>query len=119
MAAPPPPPSYFQLSYAGVNGCGNEDVSAGIWCAAIDPTALGADPRSDMLVQACDAADYRQLFSYDEGSKLLAAKVKDPGVSHESCNVVHVVLSMIDTHHLGLIERGSPLPSIDPFTAFH
>ena len=47
-----------------------DPVAAGTWCASIDQTALGEDPRSDLHLQPCDEADARQLFSYDTRTKV-------------------------------------------------
>ena len=76
VAAPAPPPSFFQISYAGTAGCGGETVAAGVWCASIDPARLG-DASSDLRAQACDASDARQGFSYDERTMLLRVQ-SDP-----------------------------------------
>jgi hypothetical protein len=76
VAAPPPPPAFFQISYAGTQGCGGESVQAGQWCASIDPHSLG-DASSDLKMHACDVADPRQGFSYDERTMLLQVQA-DP-----------------------------------------
>ena len=88
VAAPPPAPAFFQISYAGTQGCGGANVQAGQWCASIDPQALG-DARSDLKMHACDVNDPRQGFSYDERTMLLQVQADPTMCLHFSHSGAH------------------------------
>ena len=118
VAAPAPPPAFFQISYAGTQGCGGADVQAGQWCASIDPLALG-DDSSDLKMHSCDTNDPKQGFSYDDRTMALSVEA-DPTMcltfshsdAHGGCEPYTLAAcDPADDHQKFVLEE---LPNADP-----